>query len=162
MRMNAASLVDMEPASTHCCKKLSSRNFKLAEESRKSAQETLYEASSSNLKQLLPNPVLGLNCITKVLVAIHYADFTSVLPQPISSSFVNEILIFDKFSRRIATEFFSQQPAYAEMIGSSLGFQAVRRRQRLKNVGSSACLSKNTAVFKDLSKAENACQDFSS
>ena len=40
------------------------------------------------------------------------------------------------------------------MIGSSLGFQAVRRRQRLKNVGSSACLSKNTAVFKDLSKAE--------
>jgi hypothetical protein len=40
------------------------------------------------------------------------------------------------------------------MTGSSLGFEAVRRRQRLKNVGSSACLSKNTAVFKDLSKAE--------
>ena len=44
LRMNAASLVDTEPASTDCCKKLSSRIFKLAEESRKSARETLYQA----------------------------------------------------------------------------------------------------------------------
>jgi len=34
-----------------------------------------------------------------------------------------------------------------------LGFQAVRSRQRLKKVGSGACLSKYTAVCKALSKA---------
>ena len=147
LRMNAASLVDMEPASTDCCKKLSSRIFKLAEESRKSARETLYEASSSNLKH---------SCLTQCLGTIASPRFlsqsTTLISRRCCHSHFRAALSMKSWEELLSSS--RSSLPYAEMMGSSLCFQAVRRRQRLKSEGSSACLSKNIAICKDLSKAE--------